>query len=342
MLAASAAWEALAFELRSAATGYGSAILELVDTGWQGPSSASMALAAERYVEWMHTTAAQAERAALRAAAAAAAYEAAHAATVHPAVIAANRVRLANLVAINPLVMGTLTPAIMATEAEYMEFWAQDAAAMYAYAGASEAASMLTPMAMAPATTNPAGLATQAANGMSAIPSALNPSASTLASGFQTGIGNSVGLLSNTLGQGTSELQQLFGAQTSGLGTAMDVPAAPVLTQIAPRLPGVAAGAGLTQMRLGPEVPVARLMPAAALGQATSVGGLSVPPSWATGTSAAGPAAAVADGGTTAGAPAAAPMLPRGIPAGQAARVELREPAAPLPRLVVLQRQLVG
>jgi hypothetical protein len=80
-------------------------------------------------------------------------------------------------------------------------------------------------------------------------------------------------------------------------------------------------------------------MPSAALGQATSVGGLSVPQSWAP---TAVSTAALPDAATAAGAPAAAPMLPRGIPAAEAARVELHAPAAPLPRLVVLQRSLVG
>lgn len=49
--------------------------------------------------------------------------------------VAANRALLAALVATNFL--GINTPAIMATEAHYMEMWAQDAMAMYAYAAAS-------------------------------------------------------------------------------------------------------------------------------------------------------------------------------------------------------------
>jgi PPE-repeat protein len=57
-----------------------------------------------------------------------AAYEAAFAMTVPPPVIAANRALLLMLVATNFL--GQNTPAIMATEAEYAEMWAQDAGAM--------------------------------------------------------------------------------------------------------------------------------------------------------------------------------------------------------------------
>jgi hypothetical protein len=50
-----------------------------------------------------------------------------------------------------------------ATEAQYAEMWAQDAAEMYRYAGSSAAASALTPFTPPAPTTNPAGLAGQAA-----------------------------------------------------------------------------------------------------------------------------------------------------------------------------------
>ncbi|WP_057003599.1 PPE family protein, SVP subgroup [Mycobacterium kyorinense] len=81
--------------------------------------------------------------------------------TVPPPVIAANRALLMALVATN--FFGQNTPAIMATEAQYMEMWAQDAAAMYGYAGASAAASRVTPFTPAPQTTNLTGVAGQAA-----------------------------------------------------------------------------------------------------------------------------------------------------------------------------------
>jgi PPE-repeat protein len=155
MLAASAAWDALADNLYSAAISYGSVITDLASS-WLGPSSASMAAAAAPYVSWISATAAQAEQTATQAKAAVAAYEAAFAMTVPPAVIAANRALLLMLVATN--FFGQNTPAIMATEAQYVEMWAQDAAAMYGYAGASSVASTLTPFTTPPQTTNPAGL----------------------------------------------------------------------------------------------------------------------------------------------------------------------------------------
>ena len=114
-----------------------------------------MAAAAAPYVTWMSTTGAQAEQTAKQAKAAAAAYEAAFAMTVPPAVVAANRAQLAALVATN--VVGQNTAAIAATEAQYGEMWAQDAAAMYGYAGSSAAAATVTPFSSPPQTTNPAG-----------------------------------------------------------------------------------------------------------------------------------------------------------------------------------------
>ena len=72
MLAAAAAWEALAAELQSTAGSYQSAIAGLTDGSWLGPSSASMATAAAPYVAWMRSTATQAEQTGNQAIAAAA------------------------------------------------------------------------------------------------------------------------------------------------------------------------------------------------------------------------------------------------------------------------------
>jgi PPE-repeat protein len=180
MLAAASAWDGLAAELQSTAASYRAAISELTGGPWLGSSSASMAAAATPYLDWMTTTAGQAEQTATQARAAAAAYETAFTMTVPPTVIAANRSLLMTLIATN--VLGQNTAAIAATEVQYAEMWAQDAAAMYGYAGSAAMASTLTPFAEPPPTTNPAGGAQQAAaqvttSGgsqlMSAIPQAL-------------------------------------------------------------------------------------------------------------------------------------------------------------------------
>ncbi len=190
MLAAAAAWDGLAAELQSTAASYGSAISELTGGPWLGSSSASMAAAAAPYLDWMTGAATQAEQTATQAKAAAAAYEAAFAMTVPPAMIVANRTLLMTLIATN--IFGQNTAAIAATETDYAEMWAQDTAAMYGYAGSSAAASTLTPFTSPPPTTNPAGAGSQAAavaqsstsSGsqlMSALPQALQGLASSAA-----------------------------------------------------------------------------------------------------------------------------------------------------------------
>jgi PPE-repeat protein len=192
MVAAATAWDGLAAELQSTAASYGTVISELSGASWLGPSSASMAAAAAPYVEWMTTAASQAEQTATQAKAAASAYEAAFAMTVPPGVIAANRTLLMTLIATN--IFGQNTAAIAATETDYAEMWAQDAAAMYGYAGSSAAASTLTPFTSPPPTTNPAGATDQAAavgqslmsNGpqvINAVPQALQGLASSAAAG---------------------------------------------------------------------------------------------------------------------------------------------------------------
>jgi PPE-repeat protein len=152
MLAAAAAWDALATELHSTATSYGSVISELSAGPWLGGASAAMTAAVGPYVAWLRSTATQAEQTAIQAKAAAAAYEVTFAAMAPPPVIEANRALLQALVATN--LFGQNSPAIAATETLYAEMWAQDATAMYGYAGTSASATTLTPFTPAPQTTN--------------------------------------------------------------------------------------------------------------------------------------------------------------------------------------------
>ncbi len=159
LLAASEAWDGLAAELNFAANGYGAALEELTSNSWVGPTSVAMMSAATPYIDWLTSTGAQAEETANHARAAVAAYEAAFAMTVPPPAIAANRALLAALVATNFL--GQNTPAIMMTEALYAEMWAQDAAAMYGYAGASQVVLQVTPFVEPPQTTSDDGTSSQ-------------------------------------------------------------------------------------------------------------------------------------------------------------------------------------
>ncbi len=161
MMAAAAAWNSTATDLTTTAAGAQSVIAELAGGEWLGPSSVAMASAVQPYIEWLETTAGELAQAASQAMASASAYETAFAMTVPPPVIAANRAQLAALVATN--ILGQNTPAIMATEALYGEMWAQDAAAMYGYAGSSASAAVLSPLTAPPQTSNPSGQAAQSA-----------------------------------------------------------------------------------------------------------------------------------------------------------------------------------
>ncbi len=161
MLAAAAAWDGLATAMHSAASSYQSEIAALTAGPWLGPSSALMTAATAPYLAWTRITAAQAEQTADQVKAAAAAYEAAFAETVPPPAIAANRGLLMALIATN--LFGQNTPAIATTEAQYVEMWALDAAAMYGYAAASALATTVTPFTSPPETTSAGGPARQAA-----------------------------------------------------------------------------------------------------------------------------------------------------------------------------------
>jgi PPE-repeat protein len=290
MLAAAAGWDQLSGELYSAAASYSSVISGLTGGSWKGPASASMAAAAATYVAWMRAAATQAEQAATQARAAASAFESAFAATVPPPLIAANRAQLAMLVATNFL--GINTPAITATEAQYAEMWAQDAAAMYGYAGSSAAAATLTPFTAPQQNTNPTGLAAQGA-------AVTNSGGTQAGTSVETIVGQILGNINNALAPDTVNsgisafatvpsiiLSALSALSTgsSSAATAADSTAA-ALTDVSAGLSKVATTLGsVGSAQAGGTV-------SAVLGRGASVGALSVPPTWGTLTSAIGGAA---------------------------------------------------
>ena len=252
--------------------------------------------------------------AAAAATSSAAAYEAAHAATIPPPVVAANRAQLAALVATN--ILGQNTPAIAANEAMYGEFWAQDAAAMYGYSAAASAASSgLTPLTDPTENTNPAGPGQQAAAVSQAVGS--NGTSSTLNNAL-SGTQNAASSLANpaalpaqdSVGSILSALNGLFGVPivsnsiynvgvTLAWNTAMmtrdPAAAGPLRGRRRIRLHHRRRHSSWRRAWLrhdagGRHAPIGGAM-AAGMGEASSVGGLSVPAGW----SAATPATTVAD-----------------------------------------------
>jgi PPE-repeat protein len=216
MLAAAEAWDGLAADLGFASSGYGATLAELTSGNWIGPASTAMMAAVTPYVNWLSSTAAQAEETASQARAAVAAYEAAFAMTVPPPAIAANRALLTALIATN--FFGQNTPAIMATEALYAEMWAQDAVAMYGYAGASSAASQMTPFAAPAQTATDDGSSNQA--------DAVAKAAATPASQAATVVQNAVASAPTTSTQTTTALP----AATTGTGATTTAATPPTFT----------------------------------------------------------------------------------------------------------------
>ncbi len=308
MLAAAGAWDALATELHSAASTYAAVISGLTAGPWLGPASAAMAAAAGPYVAWMRTTATQAEQTATQAKAAAAAYEVTFAAMVPPSVIAANRALLRALVASN--LFGQNTPAIAETETHYAEMWAQDAAAMYGYASVSASAASLTPFTPSPHSTNSGGLGSQAdalvhSTATSATsntpelvsqlttegPAALQVldapgipvTGTTAATTSLYSILQSLGLISPStffepaaLGLGSAELTTASGAWADAAQGDQEIGAEQRF------LTDEVRGVGKQIIQRFDQLGVAGSLAPAALGNATTVGALSVPSSWAT------------------------------------------------------------
>jgi PPE-repeat protein len=339
MMTAAAAWDGLAAELYSSASFNGLVISDLTSV-WLGPSSILMATAVTTFVSWMTATAGLAEATGMQAKAAVAAYEAAFAMTVPPPVIVANRALLMALIATN--FFGQNTPAIMATEAQYMEMWAQDAAAMYGYQAAAQTASTLTPFTVAPlitavdavgsmasavaqATSTFAGTAAQtvaplmtAMNGsLSSVLSAPLTTASSMSSSSSTSplsllttlASSSTALTSGTSlasGAGSSASMSTLGISAIGSASSLVRSVAPTAGVFANQIRML----GLTLGNGAPPVGSAEVT--AGVGRAAFLGPLSVPQSWAS----AAPAFSNVGSALPAASVSAAPAVMEGGPAG--------------------------
>jgi PPE-repeat protein len=313
MLAAAEAWQSLAAELHSTASSYQSVVSGLTAGSWSGPASASMAAAATSYTTWLTAAATQAEETAAQANSAVAAYQAAFTSTVPPPMVAANRTRLATLVATN--LFGRNTQAIATNEAQYGQMWAQDAAAMYGYAAASSSATSLTAFTPPQQNTNPGGSGSQAAAVSQATGTSAGNAQSTVSSIQQAfssvpnalqSAATAAPAASDPLGT-LSDLISIFVDLPADLATfAIDIPAG-VISVISFPLDIVGAGTGLHTDKIvsgwegttpwpGDGSAPVKAFPAtllnlpagtvpppslsAGLGEANVVGSLSVPPSW--------------------------------------------------------------
>jgi PPE-repeat protein len=308
LVAAAAAWSALAADLQDSVAGHRSVITALTSGPWSGPAAASLLSSVSPFIAWLDASAEDAAQAAGQASAAASAYETAFAATVPPPLIAANRALLAELTASN--IFGQNTPAIATTEGQYAEFWAQDSGAMYSYAGSSAAATQLADLPAPTQVANIGGLADQAIavfkaqnqaiqSNIIGMANEINPRFSdvlkTLSSPLNgagidqflvanTPLDDVVSLFGKYVSPYVSSLQsmiqstQSFGQVTNGLVALGNFtkPAAAA----AKAAEGAASAAGAAAANAGANLGGAVGGVAAGLGKAVPLGGLSAPASW--------------------------------------------------------------
>lgn len=273
LVAAAAGWDGLAASLSESAASTSALLAGLADV-WLGRAALAMGATVAQHVAWLSETAGMAADTAAQASAAASAYETAYVATVPPPAVAANRTQLVSLVATN--LLGQNTPAISATEAEYMEMWAQDSAAMLAYAAQSAQATPVSPVA------SPAGFLGTSQS----LPDLVN----------QT--------LQSFLSSGPYEVPLSLLQVFSGLWGASSIGS--TMTAAA------ASSAGVTPVLREMSRPTGPLGISARLGVGGRLGPLSVPPSWATPPGASSARAIAATGSGAAAAEGGAFPMPFG------------------------------
>lgn len=242
--------------------------------------------------------------------------------TVPPPVVLANRMQLMALIATN--FFGQNTPGIAAAEAHYAEMWARDAVAMYGYAAVALSASVLPTHDQPPQTTRQSALSDQSAavsqaagRSGQAVATQLAQTSSVPATGFAE-LTDEVGQwtpFTSLAASGISFDSSMYTVVSNGAGWG--------------RLVFVRGGTegALTFGGLGPRgVLSASTTPAPGsgmglgMGRATPIGGLSVPPSWAS----------------------AAPEVQSRAFTLAAAETRLPVPAAAMPPGTVFQESMMG
>ncbi len=295
LLTAANAWRQLAIELGHTAADYASTVAGIP---WQGPSATAMTASTLPYVAWLHTTSLQAAQMSMAATTMASSFAVTQAAVVHPSVVTANRTLLAHLIATN--LFGINFPAIVATEAQYMQMWAGNTTAMLGYQATSlqtmamptfnPPSPMTTPTAtgaQTAAVARAAAAAPAAAAPAAAAPAAAAPAAATLTNFFGNPFVQTVnGYLQNLLSSGIFNPQSFIGLITSGHdyfpGQFPDVLAAtPRNLAIAYNLTGPEAVGGAPNFFAPPVAATSAVQTSAtaSLGRGMYVGNLVVPPS---------------------------------------------------------------
>ncbi|BBZ71608.1 PPE family protein, SVP subgroup [Mycobacterium paraseoulense] len=294
LMAAAAAYANLGAEISTTATQWESIISLLTSEQWTGGGSAAAAAAAQPIITYLTETAATLEQASAQATASAAAFDAVYAAVVPPPLVVANRTLQASLLPM--AIIPTVAAEIAALDAEYAEMWAQDAAAMAAYQAASLAAGVLTPVTPLTSTTSPATAAAADSAALAAdstggtVQALAAPLAAPLAAAADPITPTFPGLLGsidNFLGT-PSVLNAINGSVNTAAWWVMNaIPTAVSLGHTLGSVPSIPfaltdsvtpLAGGMVQGTMVGSVSGAGA--SAALGEASAVGGLSVPAGW--------------------------------------------------------------
>ena len=283
MIEAAGAWQELSAELEEAASSYASELASLTGT-WRGLSSMAMAQAFEPYLAWLRTTAQQCQEIAASVETVTAAFELTHWTVVHPSVVAANRARLALLLATN--FFGINAPAIAETEAEYNAMWVNNSTAMYRYGATSLNAVRLSQFTSPPPVANPTGITTQA----TMVPAATHTAVDALATSSNTGsVLDALGVTPFDPMSGWFRYDSTWGWQFIASGFPVNLLSYLAQVKAAQALQGVGTdiGQGLAEgtaalssaeARLASALGTGALAPRGALGVSVLVGKLSMPP----------------------------------------------------------------
>jgi PPE-repeat protein len=216
-----------------------------------GSGGGGMVSAASPMSAWLGTAGAHAGAAAATVQGAIAGYSTAVASTIPHPVVIENRLREAALVASN--ILGQNTPAIAEAEAEYGEFWTQNASAMMGYLATTTAAVDALSVPLPPLTdmTSPVGAASGLAglvsegigSGIQALGSGVSAGGQGISSAVGSGLGTAVSAGLSTGTSAGSGVQALGASSGTGQGstpvsvTGAGIPGA-ASTAMAPNTPG--------------------------------------------------------------------------------------------------------
>lgn len=167
LLAAGAAWRALAVQYADAATQLAGILATVQGGAWDGPTAQQYVAAHGPFLDWLTSMSAVAEAIAERHDTVVAAYSAAVAAMPTLAELAANHAVHTSLLATNFLGLNTIPIAL--NEADYGRMWLQAAATMRVYEGISTVSLESSPTASPapPITSAEAGMSARAASSAS-------------------------------------------------------------------------------------------------------------------------------------------------------------------------------